>query len=165
MPASMPTASRPDSAQCDPVSRPMDSVQWATDSPSTPTPTAPTPAARRRACLSALPAPRGLLDVWGLRAGRRGVPLTDSGRGTTLRPDMGHLLTRGLVFRAGRVLLARGRLAVRTANGLLPVRGASTGGSPGTSFPAVPPSFPACWRPVSPGFFRCFRPDPAETEP
>ena len=60
MPASMPTASRPDSAQCDPVSRPMDSVQCATDRPSTPTPTAPTahakparassPCGRARAC-------------------------------------------------------------------------------------------------------------------
>src|SRR5213080_4253275 len=105
MPASMPTASRPDSAQCDPVSRPMDSVQWATDRPSTPTPTAPTAQARRRACLMAL-RPR-----WGagLRAGRLGVPLTGAGRWTTLNPDMGLLLERCLVSRADRVLAAHGR--------------------------------------------------------
>src|SRR5436190_13393016 len=115
MPASMPTASRPASAQCEPVKRPMDSVQWATDSPSTPTPTEPTTPANRRACLIPLRPSRGLLGVWGLRAGRAALPFTDSTRGTkgdTTDADMGTLSHRGPVLRAGRVFAARGRLAL-----------------------------------------------------
>src|SRR4051794_2184919 len=92
----------------------MDSVQWATDRDSTPTPTEPTAQARRRACFSALREPRGLLADRALRAGRLAVPLTDSGRWTTLKPDMGHLGNRGLVLRIGRVLPARGRFAFRS---------------------------------------------------
>src|SRR5262245_36904910 len=140
MPASMPTASRPDSAQCEPVSRPMDSVQWATDRPSTPTPTAPTAHARRRACFMAL-RPRG----WGLRAGRFGVPLTGAGRWTTLNPDMRLLLERGLVLRADRVLAAHGRLAFSMRGDLTRQGEASKRESAG----AVLPLFGRCFGLVS----------------
>src|SRR6266851_10406510 len=116
MPASMPTASRPASAQWEPVSKPMDSVQCATDNPSTPTPTAPTAPAKRRACFIALRAPRCLPVTRSLRAGRLAVPLTDSGRATTLKPDMRLLLNRGLVLRVDRVFSARGQLAFQTKN-------------------------------------------------
>src|SRR5947208_6057528 len=91
----MPMASNPDSAQCDPVSRPIDSVQWATDKPSTPTPTAPTVQANRRACTIALRDPRGLLATFGLRVRCLATPLTDSAREITLNSDMGLLLNQG----------------------------------------------------------------------
>src|SRR5262249_30707999 len=118
-PARPPTASSVDSAQWEPVSKPMDSVQWTTDKPSTPTPTAPTAHARRRACFIPLRAPRGLLVVRGLRAGFRAVPLTDGVCETPLRPDMGTLRNREPVLRAGRVLLAPGLLAFQTGPTLL----------------------------------------------
>src|SRR5262249_35047889 len=110
MPASIPTASSADSAQWEPVSKPMDSVQCATDRPSTPTPTARTTHASRRACFIALRVLCGLLVTRGLRAVRLAVPLTDGTGATTLRPDMRLLHHRGLVLRAGCVLPARGPL-------------------------------------------------------